>query len=221
MDLDEAIAALRGAANADDAGPMAAYMKNVAPFLGVKKPGRAKAAGPLLAAARRRPWEEAELLGAMERLAAEPEREFHYLAIDLFGASAASVAWPALTGRVVPFLDHRPWWDTVDALRAEMGRWTRARPVRLRPLAARLASGSMWARRAAITLQLQWKDGTDRAVLANAIEANQSDPEFFIQKAIGWALRDFARTDPIWVRAFLADHTLTPLARREASKHLP
>ena len=75
--------------------------------------------------------------------------------------------------------------------------------------------------RSAIICQLQHKADTDLDLLTAVIEANQEDSEFFIRKAIGWALRDYARTDSDWVRAFVQAHAnLSPLSRREALKHL-
>jgi hypothetical protein avisC_05844 len=79
----------------------------------------------------------------------------------------------------------------------------------------------MWVRRSAIICQLQHKADTDLDLLTGVIEANQEDSEFFIRKAIGWALRDYARTDGDWVRAFVQGHPdLSPLSRREDLKHL-
>ncbi|MCY1188000.1 DNA alkylation repair enzyme [compost metagenome] len=80
----------------------------------------------------------------------------------------------------------------------------------------------MWIRRAAITAQLGAKSATDPALLAAVVEPNLTDPEFFIRKAIGWALRDFAATDPEWVRDFAARHggALSPLSRREALRKI-
>ncbi|OMQ14038.1 DNA alkylation repair protein, partial [Modestobacter sp. VKM Ac-2676] len=77
-----------------------------------------------------------------------------------------------------------------------------------------------WLRRSAVIAQLGAKARTDTALLAEVIEVNAGDPEFFVRKAIGWALRDHAKTDPAWVRRFLAEHELGPLSRREAAKHL-
>jgi 3-methyladenine DNA glycosylase AlkD len=79
-----------------------------------------------------------------------------------------------------------------------------------------------WLRRASIICQLDAKASTDLTLLTDVIEANLADREFFIRKAIGWALRQYARTDPDWVREFVAAHrdTLSPLSYREAIKHL-
>lgn len=78
-----------------------------------------------------------------------------------------------------------------------------------------------WLRRTAVICQLGAKDGTDLELLTEAIEANLDDGDFFLRKGIGWALRQYARTDPDWVRSFVAAHpALSPLSRKEALKHL-
>lgn len=80
-----------------------------------------------------------------------------------------------------------------------------------------------WLRRAAIIAQLGLKGLTDVDLLSQVIDANASHRDFFVRKAIGWALRDYARTDPEWVRAFVEDRAgaLASLSCREATRHLP
>jgi 3-methyladenine DNA glycosylase AlkD len=114
------------------------------------------------------------------------------------------------------------WWDHVDEVAHRLADLLDAHPAELAvELRVWADDEDFWIRRVAIIAQLQRKDATDRALLADAIEPNIADPEFFIRKAIGWALRDFARTDPEWVRAFVDAHpALSPLSRREALKHL-
>ncbi len=82
--------------------------------------------------------------------------------------------------------------------------------------------GNMWKRRSAILCQLHAKAATDRHFLMACIAPSLSSKEFFLRKGIGWALRHYARTDPDWVRGYVADHeaTLSPLSRREALKHI-
>jgi 3-methyladenine DNA glycosylase AlkD len=82
-------------------------------------------------------------------------------------------------------------------------------------------SDDRWLRRASIICQLGMRDQTDVELLATAIESAMGDRDFFLRKAIGWALRDYARTNPAWVRSFAETHQLSPLSRREALKHLP
>ncbi len=119
------------------------------------------------------------------------------------------------------FLRTGRWWDLVDETSHAVGLVVvgdQAAADRMRVWAR---DPDLWVRRSAIICQLQHKAATNVALLADTIEANLEDPEFFIRKAIGWALRDYARTSPDWVRTFVADHPgLSPLSRREALKHL-
>ena len=82
-------------------------------------------------------------------------------------------------------------------------------------------SEDRWLRRASIICQLGMRDRADVELLTVTIEAAIGDSDFFLRKAVGWALRDYARTDPAWVRSFAETHDLSPLSRREALKHLP
>jgi len=79
----------------------------------------------------------------------------------------------------------------------------------------------LWLRRSAVICQVGAKERTDPVLLADVIEPNLSDRDFFVRKAIGWALRDYARTRPEWVKTFVSSHeSLSGLSRREALKHL-
>jgi 3-methyladenine DNA glycosylase AlkD len=115
------------------------------------------------------------------------------------------------------------WWDVVDDIATHLVRDTvLAHPtvegLRMRDWAG---SDSLWVRRAAIICQVGARDRLDESLLADVIEPNIDDPDFFSRKAIGWALRDHARIDPQWVRSFVAAHPdLSGLSRREALKHL-
>ena len=83
------------------------------------------------------------------------------------------------------------------------------------------ADDDLWIRRSSIISQLKQREATDLELLTIAIESNIEDTEFFIRKAIGWALREYGKTDADWVRAFVAAHPeLSGLSRREALKHL-
>ena len=115
------------------------------------------------------------------------------------------------------------WWDLVDGVAHRLGDLLQAHRAKLTPLLGRWSrDDDFWVRRAAITAQLGAKAATDTALLGAVIEANLNDPEFFIRKAIGWALRQYARTDPAWVRAFVQRHwdELSPLSRKEALRNL-
>jgi 3-methyladenine DNA glycosylase AlkD len=115
------------------------------------------------------------------------------------------------------------WWDHVDAVAHRIGALLLAHRDHMTPLIRDWARDpDRWLRRSSIICQLSLKSRTDVALLQEVITVNAADPEFFVRKAIGWALRDYARTDPDWVRALVADQiaVLSPLSRREALKHL-
>ena len=119
------------------------------------------------------------------------------------------------------FLRTGQWWDLVDETSHAVGLVVRQHPAAAARMRVWATDPDMWVRRSAIICQLQHKADTDLDLLTAVIEPNQKDSEFFIRKAIGWALRDYARTDGDWVRAFVQAHPdLSPLSRREALKHL-
>lgn len=186
---------------------MAAYMKDQFEFLGVSATKRREAVRPLLR----------ELRGAVhyelvEELWAQPEREFQYVACDhLSTAPVRESDVDVLYGLIV----RKSWWDSVDALVKTIGR--AATPAQMRHWAG---DENVWVRRAAILHQLGRKEETDADLLAGIIEANLGSGEFFVDKAIGWALREYSKTDAAWVRDVLARTELAPLSRREASKYL-
>ena len=114
------------------------------------------------------------------------------------------------------------WWDYMDELAHRAGDLLAGWPAEVRPAPLTWTrSDDRWLRRASIICQLGARDRTDIELLTIAIESGMHDRDFFIRKAIGWALRDCARTDPAWVRSFAETHELSPLSRREALKHLP
>lgn len=115
------------------------------------------------------------------------------------------------------------WWDHVDAVAIQLvGPVQRAyRPALDEQIRAWAGDDDLWRRRAAIIHQVGAKAETDPALLTDCLLPNLTDREFFVRKAIGWALRQYAREQPDWVRAFVARHAeMSALSRREATKHL-
>lgn len=115
------------------------------------------------------------------------------------------------------------WWDVVDELASHcVGTVLRAHPAAVAPVLRRWATEpNLWVRRTAILSQLNFKDATDPALLVDCLLPSIPDQDFFARKAIGWALRTYARTDPAWVRRFVDEHPeLSGLSKREALKHL-
>jgi 3-methyladenine DNA glycosylase AlkD len=205
--------------NGDEARAMAAYMKHVAPFLGVRSMPRRLAL--------RGAWRELdtptsnELGDACVLLMNRREREYHYAAYDLIETYVAAADETFLVEYVEDLLTTKPWWDTVDGLGS-----TAVSPLCWRYDASELVqrwsrSPNMWLNRAAIQHQRGWKGDTDVKYVLSICDAHSSSREFFVAKAIGWALRDLARLDAPAVRAFLHEHpALSPVAVREARRGL-
>ena len=196
-----------------------AYMKSSMPFLGVRVPEVRKLTRT---AARSSPPADLEELERAVRDLWEgaTHREERYAATEL---TALRLARGRL--ELLPLYEHvavsGAWWDHVDEVAHRIADLHDAHPDPTARAVRRWgASSDMWLRRLAIISQLGRRDRVDRALLVDVIEPNVADPEFFIRKAIGWALRDVARVDPSWVRSFADEHELSPLSRREALKHL-
>ena len=199
---------------------MAAYMQGRFVFLGIPTPERRRAARPWLQAARQ--LAPAAALELIEALWQRPEREYQYVACDLAVALEQQFSpehLPALLGLVT----RQAWWDSVDALATHpVGHLVLRHRHLQAEMDALVTHENFWLRRTAILYQLHWKTATDVPRLFAACLANAGEREFFIRKAIGWALRHYARTDPDAVRAFVTRHRaiLSPLSCREALKHL-
>ena len=115
------------------------------------------------------------------------------------------------------------WWDVVDAVAGRLiGPQLLLHPQLRHRVFGYIHSPDLWFRRTALLTQLKFKQETDTQVLAVMIELAAADPDFFIRKAIGWALREYAKTNPTWVRRFVQQHrqALSPLSRKEALRNL-
>ena len=220
--LTQVDAALRPLADPVQAVPMRAYMLDQFAFLGIRATPRRQA---LRSLPRMSAWTAADLLSVAEALWDLPEREFQYVAVDLLAKHHGQLGMESLP-RLLQLVQRHAWWDTVDGLAGVVGDiLLRARTGQAdaqRPMDDWLGHTSLWVRRVAMLHQLGWKVQTDQARLFRYALALAPETDFFIRKAIGWALRDHARTQPEAVRTFLADHAhvLSGLTRREAGKHL-
>ncbi len=215
--------ALRAAAEPALAPGMQAYMKSAMPYLGVRVP----TVRALTRAAEKGhpPGDAATLMataGALWRSAGH--REERYAATALLDTRTARRLRDV---SVVPLLEEMirtgAWWDHVDEVSHRVGDLLVLDRAAMTPrLRAWSRDDDRWVRRSSIIAQLGHKSQTDLGLLTFVIEANLDDRDFFVAKAIGWALREYARTDPGWVRVFVDAHydRMAPLSRREALKHL-
>jgi 3-methyladenine DNA glycosylase AlkD len=198
---------------------MRAYMRDQFPFLGVPAPAQQEAWRAATAGLPRR-LPEAVVVAAALDLWARPEREHRYLACRLVNAHASSAAaTPALLAAVERLLTDGPWWDTVDALATHaVGDLVRRHGELAPTMDAWLAGDDMWLTRSALLHMNRWRAATDARWLFAGCLARAGHRDFFVRKAIGWALREYSKTDEAAVVAFVAGHEaeLSGLSRREA-----
>ncbi|RAJ01718.1 3-methyladenine DNA glycosylase AlkD [Chitinophaga skermanii] len=208
----------RAAQNKERATAQAAYMRDQFTFIGITSPERKQ----MLQAFRKEhglPGIE-ELHHVVKALWELPERDFQYIAMEILDRYRKHYRVNDLA-LFEYCITEKSWWDTVDLLATHcVGDYFLRFPQHKETITqSYMDSGNMWLQRTAILFQLNYKDKTDEDLLFEYILALASSKEFFIQKAIGWALRQYAKLKPNVVKHFVEHHTLAPLSKREALKH--
>ncbi len=206
-------------ANPVQAGAMAAYMRNQFPYLGIKVPQHSALQKQFYA--EHGIPDPADLIPILHDLWALPEREFQYVGVGLLGKYEKKLP-DGFIETLEYLLVTKSWWDTVDSIAAgTVGSYFQRLPeVRATGLARWRKSDNLWLRRTTILFQLGYKNKTDFPLMCDIIRENLGLKEFFINKAIGWALRQYSRVDAQGVRDFVAQTSLHPLSAREALKWL-
>ena len=206
-------------ANAENAVPMKAYMKNRFEYFGIKSPRRKIILKDFFAENGLPEFEDLEPI--VDKCFNLPEREFQYFAIELCGKFKKH--WQEETLSMFEKMAvTKSWWDSVDYIKSVCLKdyFLRFPDKRYEITQCWIDSENIWLQRLSVIFQLGYKDKTDVELLKrNILQLNESD-EFFVRKAIGWALRDYARTDAEFVKKFVAENDLKPLSKREALKHL-
>ncbi len=218
FDVAAFAAILRRSGNRTVAASMSKYMKNQFPFAGVQTPQRRKLLRDYCA---RVGWPlQDELPDIVDQCWQAPEREMQYVACDLLDRSLKRKPPVDWIVRIEGWIKEKSWWDSVDDLSGQIaGGYFRHYRTRLRPIAGRWSrSKNLWSRRASLLLQLRYRQDTDAELLFELCSRMANEDEFFIQKGIGWALRQYSRYNPKLVRAFVRQTTLSALSRREALK---
>lgn len=203
--------------NEENAVPMAKYMKNQFPFLGLKKPDRTALSKGFLNEKKKDKEIDWDFIFRCYEL---PEREFQYLAID-YMSKVANLFQPDDMKRIEKLITTKSWWDTVDAISPIVGHIAMKYPeIKETILTKWMESDNIWLKRVSILFQLKYKDKTDTEFLEKAILKNANTNEFFINKAIGWAIREYSKTNKEWVRSFIENNKLSKLSVREGSKYI-
>jgi 3-methyladenine DNA glycosylase AlkD len=210
---------LQTVANADKAAGAKAYMKNHFEFLGIGMPERRRICKAWIKETVLKDTTDLENLAkALWQMA---EREYQYCAIELLAYHKK--LWNENIISLFEYcITHKSWWDTVDFIATEcLGPYFQMFPMHTASDTCRWnESDNMWLQRSSLLFQKNYKKNTDTALLSKYINHLSHSKEFFICKAIGWALREYAKTYPQWVAEFVRTHSRSPLSQREALKHI-
>ena len=200
----------------DQAKKMEKYMRNQFPFLGVKTPERRKAVITALGQTREPDFQVIQ--HSVEQLWLLPEREYQNAALDLLGR-VKQFPKDAIA-LIEQLIVTKSWWDTVDSLAVHSaGNYFKQHPDQIYSITEKwMTSENMWLNRSALLFQISYKEKTDWPLLKRSILIHSESKEFFIQKAIGWALREYSKTASSTVKNFIEEYPLAPLSKREASK---
>ena len=217
MNVEELVKELKAVAHPDDAVAMKAYMKNKFEFLGVKTPARRKLAKAFF----KQQTDSVIDWDFINESWSNPYRELQYAVLDYL-ESRKKLLIPSDLSHLKKLAQTKSWWDTIDFLDRLVGSIIARFPETKEIILAWSRDEDIWLRRLAIDHQLLRKEETDTELLEKILVNNLGQTEFFINKAIGWALRDYSKTNPDWVREFIERHQIemAGLSIREGSKYL-
>lgn len=230
MKTEKFIKWLRTHKNPEKIPAMENYMRNQFKFLGLQATERRQLTKELLkekrAEAQARTQTAAPYQSVLDwdflfLLWKLPEREFQLIGLDYLKRVEKYLVLEDFTNLRQLVLT-KSWWDTIDFLAKSIGYLVLKEPLLSSEMERWSVEDNIWLRRVSILHQLAFKEQTDPSLLRTVLLNNLEDPEFFIQKAIGWALREYAKTDESWVRHFVKEfeNDLSSLSQREALKNL-
>lgn len=211
---------MRKIQNKTKGAEMKKYLKDQFPCLGIQRPGRNTVQKGWLAEVKADPevdpWALAWELWELEH------REFQYVAIDYMRSFPKKSYKKDDHTKIERYLTTKSWWDTVDCLASHVaGNYFQQCPDKIESIITRWRnSDNMWLNRTCLLFQLFYQENTDFELLKGLILQYLAIKEFFIQKAIGWSLRQYSRTNPDAVRDFVDELNLSTVARREAIKYI-
>ncbi|HYK72823.1 MAG TPA: DNA alkylation repair protein [Pseudoneobacillus sp.] len=205
--------------NEEEAVKMQKYMRDQFEYIGLRAPGM-RSAFKAYVAENGLPKHE-ELHEVIQELWSYPERELQMAGLYLLDRMKKQFIEDDIK-LLESIIQKKSWWDTVDHIaKHHVGYFFQKYPEMIRPTVDKwITSENLWLMRSCILFQLGYKNETDAKLLAEMIERTKYYKDFFIEKAIGWALREYARSNPEFVREFVETHSLPKLSVREALKHL-
>lgn len=199
---------------------MAQYMRNQFVFLGIRTPLRRQLLKEILVINKQEITDNCREIAQI--LFLKEEREFHYCAIDILMKELKNNFTKDDIILITNLITTKSWWDSVDLIaKYLLGGYLEIYPEEINAYIKQFSeSESLWLIRSSILFQLGYKQKTDFELLQTICLQHQQSQEFFIQKAIGWALREYAKTNPNAVIEFVKSHNLQPLSKKEALKNL-
>lgn len=209
--------ALKKNADATNAEGQKSYMRNQFEFYGLKAVKRREIQKPYLTNENLPEKSQLELI--IKTLWTKPQRDFQYVGQELLFKYAKQFEKKDIE-LLEYMVTHKSWWDTVDYIAAKlMGAYFRKYPEEIENKVAQwLESNNIWLQRSALLFQLKYKEELDTVLLSNIITHLLGSKEFFINKAIGWILREYSKTNPAWVLEFANKTNLNNLSKREGIK---
>jgi len=217
IELNEIMSVYRTARNPEKASGMKAYMRHKFEYLGLQKPVRAVLRKDFLKEQKTSKKINWDIVWTFWD---QPEREFQYLALAYLETMKDFLEKKDIK-QIERIIISKSWWDSVDGTINITGSLNKRFPeLQEEVIAEWIVQENIWLKRISIIFQLKYKSNTDTEFLGKAILSNCGTKEFFINKAIGWALREYSKTNPDWVRIFIKDHELHPLSVREGSKYI-
>ncbi|KAA9295882.1 MAG: DNA alkylation repair protein [Streptococcus mutans] len=217
MKVEDIFQGLKEVANPEDAIHMKAYMKDQFEFLGVKTPVRRKLSKVFFKKNSSLAIDWKFIHQAWDN----PYREMQYVVLDYLQLKQKALT-PSDLPKIKKLAQTKPWWDTIDFLCRSVGFICLHYPETKKFVLEWSRDEDFWLRRIAIEHQLLQKEETDVQLLEQILINNLNQTEFFINKAIGWALRDYSKTNPDWVLEFIEKYKdkLSKLSIKEGSKYL-
>ena len=204
--------------NPDLAKQMEKYLRNKFKFYGLKSPERRKSYHDLIKAEKKNKKIDWKLL---DQAWSDSYREAQYFISNYLMSLEKYLTFEDID-QIFNYIKSKQWWDTIDSLIKPIGK-IGLRDERVNDLMLIWSKDNdFWVRRVAIEHQLLRKDKMNIELLEKILENNLNSSEFFINKAIGWALRDYSKSNPEWVREFIENHVsdMAPLSIKEGSKYI-
>lgn len=200
------------------------WMRNQVAFIGISTPVRRNLQKSIfneyLPTSKK--LSENDFIQLLKTLFQKEQREFHYAAIDIAKRFSGKYSSNMLD-TFEWMIRHHSWWDSVDDIATNLvGPLNQKFPKLMEKMDNWISDDNLWIRRTAILFQLKWKTKTDKVRLEKFCTKAMKEREFFIEKALGWALRDYAKTNKQFVRSLLEKHddSFSPLTKKEAGKYL-